>query len=274
MSVHEQVPVAAGRPPRIEVRNAAGSVTVEALESTEQLAVWVEALDETAEALLDRVEVDIREGDAGAPARLRVTVPERRVLRTPAFAVRVSTPPGAAARVAVASAHVELTGSLGELQLTSASGTVAVERGTDVHVRTASGDAVCATIEGDGSIATASGDIRIGRGLRRLKLRTASGEVAVEHACGPTTIKTASGAVTIGAAAGGVVQAQTVSGDVTVGVPAGRRVWLDLHSVSGRMTSDLEEEGPGADGTPDLTLNLESVSGRLRIGRTSPAPVV
>lgn len=274
MSVHEQVPVVAGPPPRVEVRNAAGSVTVEAGESAELLAVWVEALDETAEALLDRVEVDLRAGDAQSPARLRVAVPERRLLRTPAFAVRVSTPPGAAARIAVASAQVELTGSLGALELTSASGDIDVERGTDVHVRTASGDAAVATVEGDASLGTASGEIRIGRALGRLKLRTASGDVSVEHAGGAATIKTASGDVTVGAVAGDALQAQTVSGDVTVGVPAGRRVWLDLRSVSGRMSSDLDEEGPGGDGTPDLTLTLESVSGRLRIGRTSAAPAI
>src|SRR4051794_9995056 len=131
MSVHEQVPVVTGPPPRIDVRNAAGSVTVQAVDGAEHLAVWVEALDEAAEQLLDRVQIDIREGAAGAPARLRVAVPERRLLRTPAFAVRVSTPPGATVRIAVASADVGLTGSLGELEVTSASGDVDVERGTE-----------------------------------------------------------------------------------------------------------------------------------------------
>jgi hypothetical protein len=274
MSVHEQVPVVAGTPPRIEVHNAAGSVAVLADEGAEHLAVWVEGLDEVAEELLDRVQIDIREGDAGSPARLRVTVPQRRLLRTPAFAVRVSTPPDAEVRIAAASAEVELTGHLGALEITSASGDVGIEHGTQVQVRTASGDARIATVAGHGSFGTASGDIRITRGLDLLKLRTASGDVSVEHAGGATTIKTASGDVTVGAAAGEVLQAQTASGDISVGVPPGRRVWLDLHSVSGRMSSDLDEEAPGAGPTPDLTLNLESVSGRIRIGRTSPAPVI
>jgi len=274
MSVHEQVPVVAGPPPRIEVHNAAGSVTVQATEGAEHLAVDVEALDDAAEELLDRVEIDIRAGDGVSPARLRVAVPQRRLLRTPSFAVRVSTPPGAAVRIAVASADVESTGNLGELDITSASGDVDVEHGTEVQVRTASGSARIVVVEGHGSIGTASGNIRIGRGLDLLKLRTASGDASVEHAGGAVTIKTASGDVTVGEAGGELVQAQTASGDISVGVPPGRRVWLDLHSVSGRMDSDLDEETPGAGATPDLTLNLESVSGRIRIGRSSPAPVV
>jgi hypothetical protein len=274
MSVYQQVPVVAGLPPRIEVRNAAGSITVEALEGADQLTVRVEALDERAEELLDRVEIDLREGDASSPARLRVAVPEQRLLRTPAFAVRISTPPEAAVRIAAASASVALTGALGELEIMTASGDVGVERGTQVQVRTASGDARVATVTGEGSFGTASGDIRIGRGLGPLKLRTASGDVSVEHAGGATTVKTASGDVTVAAAAGEVVQAQTASGDISVGVPPGRRVWLDLHSVSGRMNSDLAAEDADAGGTPELTIALSSVSGRIRIGRTSPAPVV
>ena len=184
MSLHEQLPVVAGPPPRIDVRNAAGSVTVEALEAAEHLAVWVEALDDAAEELLDRVEIDLRAGDAGSPTRVRVAMPQRRLMRTPAFAVRISTPPDAAVRVAAASADVELTGSLGELEVTGASGDVGIARGTGVQVRTASGDARIATVEGRGSIVTASGDISIGRGLDLLKLRTASGDVSVEHAGG------------------------------------------------------------------------------------------
>jgi DUF4097 and DUF4098 domain-containing protein YvlB len=143
-----------------------------------------------------------------------------------------------------------------------------------VHVRTASGDSRIGAVEGWANIGSASGDVRIGRADGALKLRTASGDVSVEYAGGTTSIKTASGEVTVGAAAGQALQVQTASGDISVGVPPGLRVWLDLHSVSGRMSSDLDEAGSEGEGTPDLTLTLESVSGRLRIGRTVPTPFV
>jgi len=274
MFVSEQIPVVEGPPPRIEVRNPAGSVVVEAVEGTEQLVARVDPLDDTAEQLLDGVRIDLRAGDSGSPARLRVTVPERRLLRTPAFAVHVTTPPGAAARIAVASADVEMTGRFGELEVTSASADVAVEHGTDVQLRTASGDARIGTAEGNSSIGSASGDVRVALARGPLKVRTASGDVSVEHAGDATSIRTASGDVSVGAAAGEVVQVQTVSGDVSVAVPPGLRVWLDLHSVSGRMSSDLDGETSDGDAKPDLTLTLESVSGRLRIGRTTRAAVV
>ena len=269
MSLHEQVTVAAGLPPRLEVRNPAGSVTVQAVEGADQLEVWVEPLNEAAEELLDDVEIDVREFDSGSPARLRVTVPERRLLRTAAFAVRITTPAGAGARIAVASADVELTGRLGALEVTGASADLDVERGTDVRLRTASGDARIGTVDGHGSIGSASGDVRVCRAQGPLKLRTASGDVSVEHSSGDVSVSTASGDVNVGGTTGGVVQVKTVSGDVSVGVAPGLRVWLDLSSVSGRMDSELADDGTNGDGPPALTLALRSVSGDMRIHRST-----
>jgi hypothetical protein len=272
MSVHAQVPVADGRPPRIEVRNPAGSVTVQAVEGLQQLEAWVEPLDDAAEQLLDRVVVDVTDGGPDSPTQLRVAVPERRLLRTAAFAVRITTPTDAAARIAVGSADVELTGRLGALEVTGASADLDVERGSDVHLRTASGDARIDTVDGRGSIGSASGDVRVGQAQGPLKLRTASGDVSVEHSSGDVSVSTASGDVEVGGTTGGVVQVKTVSGDVSVGVAPGLRVWLDLSSVSGRMDSELEDDGTAGDGPPALTLALRSVSGDLRI-RRSAVPV-
>ena len=275
MPVRTHVAVVTGPPPRIEVRNPAGSVIVEAVEGAEQLEVRVEPLDDAAEQLLDRVEIDVRAADpdrAGSTTRLRVIVPERRLLRTPAFAVRITTPAGAAARIAVASAHVELTGRFGELGVTGASADLDVEQGTDVDLRTASGDARIGTIDGRASIGSASGDVRVGRAHGPLQVRTASGDVSVEQPADNVSISTASGDVAVGAATGGAVHITTVSGDSSVGVVPGLRVWLDLSSVSGRMDSRLEDDDRTADGPPALTLTLRSVSGDMRIHRTAAAP--
>ena len=272
MSVRKHVTVA-GPPPRIEIRNPVGSVVVQAVEGGEDLEVVVEPLDDAAQQVLDRVEIDVRSTEPGSPIRLRVTVPERRRLRTPAFAVRITTPAGTAARIAVAAAEVELTGRFGELELTGASADFDVEQCTDVHVRSASGDSRIGIVDGRASIGSASGDVRVGRASGPLQLRTASGDVSVEQSSETVSISTASGDVTVGAAAGGLVQIKTVSGDASVGVVPGLRVWLDLSSVSGRMDSQLEDDGPAGDGPPALTLRLRSVSGDMRIHRATAASV-
>ena len=251
----------------IEVRNPAGRVTVRAVEDADELVVTVEPLDEVAEQLVDRVEV------LATRSHLRVTVPGRRLLRTPSFAIEVQTPPGAAVRVAVASADVTLTGRLGRAELTSASGDVAVEHATELQVRSASGDTRVELVDGAATLASAAGDVRLGSAGGPALLRTSSGEVAVDEATGDLSVRTASGDVRVGRASAGTVRLTTVSGGATVGVEPGLRLWLDLRSVSGRLDSELEEEG--ADGsTPDLAVLLQSVSGDLRIRRALPRAAV
>jgi hypothetical protein len=51
---------------------------------------------------------------------------------------------------------MELTGRFGALELTGASAELDVEQGTDVHLRTASGDARVGTVDGRASIGSAS----------------------------------------------------------------------------------------------------------------------
>ena len=255
-----------GSPRAVEVRNPAGSVTVRAVEGADELVVTVDPLDDAAEELADRVEVTV------TGTHLRVTVPERRLLRAPSFAVEVSTPPGAAVRAAVASADVTLLGRLGAAALTSASGDVAVEHCAELQVRSASGDTRAGLVDGAATLASASGDVRLGSAGGPALLRTASGEVVVDEVTGELSVRTASGDLHVGRAASGTLRLTTVSGDATVGVEPGLRLWLDLRSVSGRLDSQLAADGTeGAE--PELSVLLQSVSGDLRIRRAQPRAV-
>jgi hypothetical protein len=258
-------------PRSIEVHNPAGSVTVEAVEGAEELVVRIEPLDQAAAQLLDEVQLVVTD------SRLRVTVPQRRLLRTPSFAIGVTTPPDAPVRVAVASADVDLRGTLGRAELTAASGDVSVERCAELEVRAASGHVRVGAVKGTATIGTASGDVRLGSAGRAVQLRTASGDVQVGEPGGDLSATTASGDVTIDVAARGTVRLRTVSGDATVGVVPGLRLWLDMRSVSGRLESDLDDDTDdapeaGAAGTAaQLTVLLQSVSGDLRIRRAASA---
>jgi hypothetical protein len=251
----------------LEVRNRAGSVTVRALEGADELVVTIEPLDDAAEQQADRVEV------TATGSHLRVTAPEHRLLRSPSFAVVVTTPPGAAVRAAVASADVTLHGRLGPATVTSASGDVAVEHCAELQARSASGHTRAGVVEGAATLASASGDVQLGSAGGPALLRTASGAVVVDEASGDLSVRTASGNLHVGRATGGTVRLTTVSGDATVGVEPGLRLWLDLRSVSGRLDSDLAADGTEG-GAPDLTVVLQSVSGDLRIRRALPRPAV
>lgn len=253
-------PLPDGRTPAVEVRNPSGSVTVEARDGADELLVEVTPLDAAAEQAVDRI------GLFFTPDRLRIEVPERRLLRTPSFAVRVLTPPDADVRVATASADTVLRGRLGDVEATSASGDLDVGECGRVELRTASGDGRIGTATGPVTAASASGDLRVGSAAAGLRARTASGDISVEEAAGEVSLTTASGDLCVGRMGEGSVQAKSMSGDVEVGVLPGLRVWLDLSSVSGRMASQLsDDDGAAGEGPAQLSLSLRSVSGDLRI---------
>jgi hypothetical protein len=272
MSVRETSRASVDVPPVVEVHDPAGSVTVEAVEGSTELRVRVEALDEVAEQLLDQVVIDVTDARPGTPVRVRVAVPERRLFRTPAFAVAVGTPAGAAVRVAVASAGVELRGPIGRAVLTSASGDCSVDSCTELQVRSASGAVRIDRVEGAATVGTASGDVHVESAGAAVDVRTASGDVDLGEVGADLSARTASGEVTVGRVTRGRVRLRTVSGDVTIGVVPGLRVWQDLAGVSGRVESELTgDDGPAVGGPPDLTVSVRTVSGDVRVLRTAPA---
>ena len=261
-----RVPLSA-TPRTIEVHDPAGSVTVEAVEGTEELLLRIEPLDQTAVELLDQVQLVVTD------SRVRVTVPQRRLLRAPSFAIAVTTPPDAPVRVAVGSADVQLRGRLSRAELTAASGDVSVEQCAELEARAASGDVRIRAVHGLATIGTAAGDVRLESAGGAVQVRTASGDVQVGELGGDLTATTASGNVSVDRAARSTVRLRTVSGDATVGVAPGLRLWLDLQSVSGRLDSELDDDpdAGGAGTGAQLAVLLRSVSGNLRIRRAAPA---
>jgi DUF4097 and DUF4098 domain-containing protein YvlB len=182
----------------------------------------------------------------------------------------VGTPAGATVGVRAGSAGCDLRGPLGPVVVTSAGGECSVEDCAQLQARSASGDARVDVVRGPATLGTASGGVRVGSAGGAVEIRTASGDVDLDAAGGDTSVRSASGDVTVGRTVGGDVRLTTVSGDVTVGVLPGRRVWLDLSSASGRLASELDDDGSG-DGAAELTVAVRTVSGDVRVRRTTPA---
>jgi hypothetical protein len=253
-------------PRRLEVRNPAGSTTVHADPAADEVVIEVQALNAIAEELIDRLDLVVTRG------HLRFSVPERRLLRPPTFALSVTVPPDTAVTVASASAPSTLRGRLGTVTSTSSSGDLDVEHCTALQARSASGDVRAGRVDGASDVANASGDVRITDAGGPVQVRTASGDLLVGTAATDVTARTASGEVRIDTAASGTVRLKTVSGDATVGVAPGLRIWLDLQTVSGRLRSDLPEDAPDAGGAAQLSIALQSVSGDLRLRRAAGQP--
>lgn len=159
----------------------------------------------------------------------------------------VEVPEGSSCLVETVSADVRCTGELAAADIRTVSGDIEAERVSGlVRVHTASGD-VSIEAAGAAAVEATSGDVTIGR-VGDAAVRTASGDVGIDNA------------------AGRQVEVKSSSGDIAVGVTPGMGVYLDLSSVSGTVSSELEP-AEGADES-GMTLSCRTISGDVRV---SPA---
>jgi hypothetical protein len=163
--------------------------------------------------------------------------------------VTVELPETSSCLVHTASADVSCTGELSALDAHTASGDVSAER-----------------VSGLARVVTASGDVQVGAAAEA-RVETASGDVRIEQADGAVTVRTASGDVWIEQASGPRTEVKSASGDIRVAVARGIGVYLDLSSLSGTVSSDLE---PAADNAgPDMTIQCRTISGDVQVLRAA-----
>jgi DUF4097 and DUF4098 domain-containing protein YvlB len=161
----------------------------------------------------------------------------------------VEVPEGSSCAVNTVSADVRCTGEFGAL---------------DVH--TASGDVSAERVTGEADVVTSSGEVHVGEAAE-IRAKTASGNITLGHTTGAVTAHTASGNVRIAQASGNRTEATAASGNITVAVPPGAGVYLDLWTLSGNVSSDLDPAHETA--AADLTVHCRSISGNVRVSRAA-----
>jgi hypothetical protein len=230
----------ASEPVELQVRVLDGDITVSAV-ATQVATVTIE--DDEGDEFLPGTRVEFDDG------KLSIVGHGPLGLGHGSVAIRTELPEGSSCLVDTTSADVRCTGRLGAL---------------DVH--TISGDVQAEQVSGLTRVDTASGDIELGA-VGQVRAETASGEVRIARAAGRLSVQTASGDVRVAEAAGDQADVKSASGDIRVAVAPGTGVYLDLSSLSGTVSSELEPaEDSGAAG---LTLNCRSISGDVVVSRAA-----
>jgi DUF4097 and DUF4098 domain-containing protein YvlB len=205
---------------------------------------------------------------------LSIDVPHSNKLLRRSAKVRVSVvaPPGVSLRASTASADVDAGGELGGFEVETASGDVrAGVVGEDAHVRSASGRITVEEVYGSASLHSVSGDVSVRKVGGRLDTKLVSGDLRIGEAAAAVSANTVSGDITIESAGLGETTVKAVSGDITVGVARGARVYLDVSSLSGDTTSQLDAADAPASGEGDAhKLKASSTSGDVHIRRAAP----
>jgi DUF4097 and DUF4098 domain-containing protein YvlB len=182
------------------------------------------------------------------------------------FNLKVTVPTGSCCLVSTVSASIECTGELGALDAKTASGSVeAATIAGPALLNTVSGRITIGDVAESVTAKTASGRVELGRVGGDINVGTVSGRVEIGAAEASVAAQTATGRVQIARLTRGKTEISTVSGSIEAGVAPGAGIYLDLASISGRVTSDLEPAQEG--GEVDLSLKCRSASGSIRIGR-------
>lgn len=253
------------------VEVTAGSVRI-AAEQTELVTVEVRPVKSTQrdDELADEVRVDFADG------RLEVVESPARhnwIRFSSGLDVVVSVPAGSRCWVSTASAEVNASGELGSLAAKTVSGgiTAGAITGT-AEISSTSGRISIDDIIGQVAVKSASGSVELGHVGSDVDVNSVSGKVEIGKADADAKVRTASGRVKIGTLRRGRSDISTVSGEVKVGVAKGAGVYLDLSSLSGRVTSELEPSEPT--GEVDLRLRCRTVSGAIRVAQADLADVL
>ena len=188
--------------------------------------------------------------------------------RSSALDLAVTVPAGSRCVVQASASDVSCRGEAGSLD-----------------VRTASGDISASVVRGPVRVNTLSGNIRLDQTLADVIAEAASGNIALQQASGDVAVKTVSGDVHIGAAAASVTahaasgdlridsiaagdaDLNCVSGDIAVAVAPGVAVYLDLATIIGRVSSELEPSDSA--GHAGLRLKCRTAQGDVRVTRAA-----
>jgi hypothetical protein len=192
--------------------------------------------------------------------------------REPELRFTITAPHGTHVEAETASADFDGRGRLGSVEVKTASGDVAVEEASGhVTVKTVSGDVDLAKAGGRARINTVSGEVRIGSVTGEAVVNLVSGDVQIGDAASSVNIKSVSGDVELEAVRRGEVRLQSVSGDLTMAVVRGSRLWMDVSSLSGDTSSDLDVSDGGSAGDVDLQVRATSTSGNIQLLRSQKA---
>lgn len=260
-------------PLTLNLRVPSGEIALESVDGDETIVeLDVTGQGDEARGLVDGARIELRQRGDGH--EVLVDVPRRRrglglIFDRADLRLRVTAPHGADVEVSTASADVNGRGRFGGLDVEVASGDLRfADLSGRVEVQSASGDVALERIGGEAKVATASGDVHIGRVEGNATVRSASGAIMVEEATASITVQSASGDQRVGSVSAGRVTMQSASGDQIVGIRRGSQVHLDVRTMSGETSSELEiEDAPAGGGGPQVELRATSMSGDIRILR-------
>ena len=273
---------------RLDIRNGAGEVRLDAGSSQDETTVTLEPLrdNESSIEAVQTARVELHERADGQDVVIDVRG-RSKWFRGAEVLIAVTCPLEPAVEIKTGSADIEGRGLMksvdvetgsgdvqfadisGDAEVGAASGDIQISLvGGEARLNTASGDIQVGMIGGDGRVNSASGDVMIRTAGGRFEANSASGDIQVKEALGSVSANTASGDQQIGSVIQDSVNLRSASGDIRVGIKEGSRLYVDARSRSGDVTSELPvSDVPPEGDAPLVELRANTMSGDITIHR-------
>lgn len=183
-------------------------------------------------------------------------------------AVRLTVPAGLSYAIKAAAASIAFHTEIGPTRINNGSGDITVQTATDLECSTGSGYVVADRLQGRGAkINSGTGDIQVYESYCPLLARSGSGDISVQSLHHATLqANSGSGDISVPATTGSV-DLRTASGSLTIGVAERLPAWLDLGSVSGDISIDLESTTEPAPGEAYVSIRARTASGDISVFR-------
>lgn len=180
----------------------------------------------------------------------------------PRVRLAVTLPPGSDIEIKTASGDVLGSIDAGDLIVATASGDVRFGDITrKAKIKSASGDVFVGDVRGEFDGVAASGDFRIDSVSGEATVSTASGDIVIDEASGPTAAKTASGDISIRSFSGSSLSTLSMSGDITIWLAPGMSIDADISTISGQFINKTTPSGE--EPTKHATLRAKTLSGDI-----------
>jgi hypothetical protein len=259
-------------PINLLVRIGHGAVTVDTADDLAEARVTIEAgadaadlLPETAVLMSGRT-LSVTSPRQGGIFELPI-FGGRRVNR--GIAVHAVVPTGTAVKITTFTAPITIGGRVGgaDLAFGSADASVASVDG-DLRLRYGNGTAKAAEVTGSVQMRSGAGAARFGEIGGDLNAGCGSGDLEVRVVRGAVRSRCGSGTARLQEVHGDIDVASG-SGGLEIGLPAGLRARLDVHTGSGQVRSELPIEDAPKAARETITVRARTGSGDVRLFRAA-----
>lgn len=268
-----------------EPRNEDGSgeATVELRHDPSAGAPWTDGMNAmlswVGEHFAEQFGTDLRASPADAIGQTRVeqvggslvvSSPSAMPARNVPLAVTVHAPTGSQLNIRTSTGDVTVTGDAGQREVSTGSGGITIERAApESKLRTGSGSVKLGAAPDGLNVRTGSGDTEIRALGGSAGVVTGSGAVWLGETTGEVLARTGSGNIAVADARSGTVELSTGSGDLRIGIGSGVLCELDVSSGSGRALSELDVADEAPEQQAELTVHARTGTGNAIVRRSA-----